>query len=199
MASNEGIVAGNTSAAEGSKALVAADPTQATAAERSSTGARLSPPPDETILKLYKLAVEMADHVSARRALANSFFVGVHTAITALIGVLHPLAPAASSGTPKPFAFASLLVAVAGVMLAATWWLMLRSYRDLNRAKFIVIDKMEERLPVHLFTDEWAVVKEQRAEGWANRYVELGQIERCVPFVFMLFYLGCIALLLLGV
>lgn len=199
MGSNGGAVTGVKPRAEASKAGAQPAPL-AGEADGVGTNAGVQPTPaDAVTLKLYKLAVEMADHVSARRALANSFFVGVHTAITALIGVLHPLTPAASSGTAKPFAFASLLVAVAGVMLAATWWLMLRSYRDLNRAKFIVIDKIEERLPVQLFTDEWAVVKEQRAKGWTNRYVELGQIERCVPFVFMLFYLGCIALLLLGV
>ena len=36
----------------------------------------------------YKLYVEMADRVSARRMLANSFFVGVHTTLTIAFTVL---------------------------------------------------------------------------------------------------------------
>ncbi len=35
-------------------------------------------------LELYKLAVEMADRVSARRATANAFFLTVNTALLAL-------------------------------------------------------------------------------------------------------------------
>jgi hypothetical protein len=155
--------------------------------------------PDATTVKLYKLAVEMADRVSARRALANSFFVGVHTVITALVGVLHPLAPALPSETGRPFPFASLLAAAAGATLAVAWWVMLRSYRDLNRAKFTVINKLEERLPVRIFTDEWAVLKPPQVKSWRGRYTELGQVERLVPVVFFLLYLGSIVLLLLGI
>jgi hypothetical protein len=34
-------------------------------------------------LELYKLAVEMADRISARRALANTFFLTVNTGLAA--------------------------------------------------------------------------------------------------------------------
>lgn len=41
--------------------------------------------------------------------------------------------------------------------MAVVWWLHLRSYRDANRAKSAVINKIEtEYLTVHPFTDEWA-------------------------------------------
>ena len=39
------------------------------------------------IMEQYRLYVEMADRVSQRRALANSFFLTLNTAIFALIGV----------------------------------------------------------------------------------------------------------------
>src|SRR6476661_559695 len=89
-------------------------------------------------LELYKLAVEMADRVSARRALANNFFLAVNSGFVALIG-----------GTGLPW-----YVAVAGVAFAVTWWALLRGYRRLNAAKFRVIEAMEERLPVKIYTDE---------------------------------------------
>lgn len=38
------------------------------------------------ILEQYKLCVEMADRISARRALANTFFVTINAAVLALIG-----------------------------------------------------------------------------------------------------------------
>jgi hypothetical protein len=38
-------------------------------------------------MELYKLAVEMADRVSARRGTANAFFVTVNTALLAFLGL----------------------------------------------------------------------------------------------------------------
>lgn len=116
---------------------------------------------------LYKLAVEMADRISARRAVANSFFL---TISAGLAGVL---------GTAK----LQWYVAVAGIVVAATWWALLKSYRDLNRAKFQVIVAMEERLPVKVFGDEWAILKAN-----PRRYRELGRLERIVPWVFAALY-----------
>src|SRR5918995_6847152 len=76
-------------------------------------------------LELYKLAVEMADRVSARRATANAFFLTVSTALLAFV----------SSGSLNML----WLVALAGIALSGTWWILLKSYRGLNAAKFGVI------------------------------------------------------------
>src|SRR3954467_4119797 len=82
-------------------------------------------------LDLYKLAVEMADRMSARRGVANSFFLTVNTGLTALLG-----------GSDLRW-----YVALAGIVLCVTWWALLRSYRSLNAAKFDVILAMEKSLP----------------------------------------------------
>jgi hypothetical protein len=129
------------------------------------------------VLELYKLAVEMADRVSARRGTANAFFLSVQTAFIGLIGFGFP--KLASSPWWAPAA-----VALAGVTLSATWWLQLRSYRDLNTAKFKGINKIEESLPVKIFADEWEELKKDPITGWRKRYAELGDSERAVPVVF---------------
>ncbi len=41
-----------------------------------------------TVLDLYKMAVEMADRVSARRAGANSFFLTLNTVLAAVVGIV---------------------------------------------------------------------------------------------------------------
>jgi hypothetical protein len=125
-------------------------------------------------LELYKLAVEMADRVSARRATANAFFLTVNTALLAFI----------SSGLDD----ALWLVALAGIALSGTWWVLLKSYRDLNAAKFEVITKMENNLDAKVFGDEWKVLKEERQEGWQGRYAEFGVVERFVPLIFAALY-----------
>jgi hypothetical protein len=118
-------------------------------------------------LDLYKLAVEMADRISARRGVANTFFLTVNTGLAALLG-----------GDELRW-----YVAGAGIVLCAAWWALLKSYRDLNRAKFDVILVMEQRLPVHPFGDEWNELRK-------SRYRELGRVERIVPALFALVYVA---------
>ena len=49
--------------------------------------------PDQRILELYKLTVEMADRVSARRAGANAYFITVQGALVAALGFLASRTP----------------------------------------------------------------------------------------------------------
>ncbi|MFC8716192.1 hypothetical protein [Kitasatospora sp. NPDC057198] len=143
------------------------------------------------VLELYKLAVEMADRVSARRGTANAFFLSVQTALIAVMGLSFPeLAQA-------PW-WASAALSAAGLALSATWWLQLRSYRDLNSAKFAVINGLENGLPVRIFADEWRYLKQDPVPPLRNRYAELGFSERGVPWVFAAIYLFVFAGRLLG-
>ena len=123
------------------------------------------PPPG--YLDLYKLAVEMADRISARRGVANTFFLTVNTGLAALLG-----------GDELRW-----YAAAAGIVLRTAWWALLKSYRDLSTAKFEVINGMEARLPVQLFSDEWERLQK-------SRYRELGQVERLVPVLFALVYVA---------
>jgi hypothetical protein len=138
--------------------------------------------PDPRVLELYKTAVEMADRVSARRSTANAFFLTAQTALVAVIGVTTP-------NLLKAPWWTALAVALAGVILSVSWWLQLRSYRDLNRAKFAVINSMEEQLPVKIFSDEWDNLKKAPVKSWRRRYTELGTVERIIPGVFALLYI----------
>lgn len=132
----------------------------------------------EGYLEIYKLAVEMADRISARRALASTFFLTALSSLLVVIGL----------ATKDEWAFA-----LPGLLLALTWWLLLRSYRLLNRAKFRVIHKMEEGLPLRPFTDEWPItelvseneiVQFRKMKALRGRYAELGVLEQTVPTIF---------------
>jgi hypothetical protein len=137
---------------------------------------------DVTRLELYKLAVEMADRVSARRALANTFFLTANTGVAALLGGTSP----------------RWYLPAAGIALAIAWWGLLQSYRALNRAKFEVINAIEPDLPVQLFTDEWRHLKNRDGSSAGSSpvlkrlagYRELGTIERIVPLVFIAIYVA---------
>ncbi len=134
--------------------------------------------PPEGYLELYKLAVEMADRVSARRATANTFFLTANTALFVFI-----------NANPSRLLW---LASAAGTLLSLAWWLLLKSYRDLNKAKFDVILGMEKVLPARVFGDEWKMLKEDRPRGWRGRYAEFSTVERFVPFIFIVLYLAAL-------
>lgn len=134
------------------------------------------------------MAVEMADRVSARRASANSFFFTVQAGLAVAMG---GFAVRTGGSTPEPDAFVLTLAAVAGALISGSWWLLLRSYRDLNSAKFKVISKIErEHLSLQPFDDEWQFLKRDPIGPWRQRYAEQGQVERVVPIVFLVLYIS---------
>lgn len=142
-----------------------------------SPGPTPSPPSDAQLMDLYKLAVEMADRVSARRGVANSFFVALQSAILSSLGFL--------SGRDAD-RWVLVAVCVSGAVTSATWFVLLRSYRTLNRAKFTVITHLEQRLAYQVFADEWVALQNDPIKRWRPRYAELGTVERVVPAVFLL-------------
>jgi hypothetical protein len=156
-----------------------------------------------TRLDLYKLAVEMADRVSARRAGANNFFFTLHAALAAFVGIVSSARMAPPKGALPTFdAFGLVVTAIAGVVLSFTWWQLLRYYRRLNRAKFAVIIRMEASLPERPFTDEWAELHpgerpgpddrphENALKRWLrrSRHREASVVEQVVPLVFAAIY-----------
>jgi hypothetical protein len=136
-------------------------------------------------MEIYKLTVEMADRVSARRAIANAFFLTVNTTLVAVVG----LRSETSSSALLPVS-----VCVAGIAVATCWWFLLRNYRHLNEAKFAVINRIEdEHLPIKPFLDEWAMLGGPESTPGRLMKVraglrQLGTIERVVPVVFGLLY-----------
>ncbi len=99
----------------------------------------------------YKLYVEMADRISARRMLANSFFVGVHTTLTIAFTVL------LKENVLKP----TLLIFapfVALMLFCYVWERVVNSYRQLNSGKYKVVHVLEQMLPVAPYDAEWGQV-----------------------------------------
>jgi hypothetical protein len=139
------------------------------------------------VLEQYKLYVEMADRVSARRGLANTFFLTLNTAVFTTIGFFWKDRPEASRW---------LLVFPLIVLLAQcmAWFWIVRSYRQLNSGKWAVVGALEKRLPASpWWRAEWEALG--RGEDPA-KYWPLTHIEQLVPLLFAVTYLaGFIAII----
>ena len=164
--------------------------------------------PDDatTTLELYKLAVEMADRTSARRAGTNSFFLTLNTAFAAFMGIVSSARKPLPHGSLPSFDSVGLVVtAVAGGVLSLAWWALLRYYRRLNGAKFDVINEIETHLPIQPYTREWELLhpaEPLREDAKDNRMLTIRQrlrrrtkhreasvVEQVVPFAFLAIYI----------
>lgn len=130
--------------------------------------------PLPAVLDQYKLYVESANQISTRRLTANSFFLTINTGLAALIGYL--------IGKQSVAVTVALLgVPIAGMVLCYVWFRQIRSYRDLNEAKFKVIHIIEESLPFRMFDAEWEALG--RGENSKN-HKSFSDTEKIVPWVF---------------
>ena len=138
------------------------------------------------VLEQYKLYVEMADRISQRRGLTNTFFLTFNTAIFTAVSVFLQQKP-----TQGDWSLMLPLLVVLGECYA--WFYLVRSYDQLNSAKYRVVGELEERLPASPY---W------RAEWWAlgegkdrKKYWPLTHIEKWIPALFALLYVaGFVAL-----
>lgn len=135
--------------------------------------------PDEIrrhmLLEQYKLYVEMADRISARRQNANTFAHSINAALIGFLSFLQAKGDAINNGEIL------IVIACAGMILNWVWYRMVRSYRDLNTAKFLVIHQIESGLAIRPYAAEWEAVG--RGED-RKLYLPFTHIEIWVPWLF---------------
>jgi hypothetical protein len=133
------------------------------------------------LLEQYKIYVEMADRISARRGLTNTFFLTLNSAIFTVI---------AAFWTTRPHAASWLLIfpTVALIAQCLAWFWLVRSYRQLNAAKYVVIGALEEKLPASPYwRAEWKALGEGKDP---SRYWPLSHLEQWIPVLFAISYAG---------
>jgi hypothetical protein len=138
-----------------------------------------SPEAASAFLEQYKLYVEMADRVSARRGNTNTFFLTLNTTAVTAIGLLW-------SGHLRESKWILAFLFVGLIIECMAWFWLLRSYRQLNSAKYAVIGVMEERLPASPYwSAEWMALGEGQDPA---RYWPLSHIEQWIPSLFAIIY-----------
>jgi hypothetical protein len=141
------------------------------------------------ILDQYKIYVEMADRISARRGLTNTFFLTLNTLILTTVGVFW-------RDRPSTAVWYLVFPLLALLLQCAAWFWLLRSYRQLNSAKYRVIGVMEERLPASPYwRAEWKALGEGRDP---SRYWPLSHLEQWVPVSFAFVYVAAFVIALVA-
>lgn len=117
---------------------------------------------------MYKMYVGSAEEISKQRATSNSFFMTVNAAIITVFVLLG-----------KESDWQTLVaMCVFGILLTFIWRSKIDSYKRLNDAKFILINKMEEKLAAMLFFCEWKLLD-------LRKHTILTAAEKKIPTLFM--------------
>ncbi len=129
------------------------------------------------VLEQYKLYVEMADRISARRSTANTFFLTLNTLV---LGAL-------SACAEKFSRLSVIMLCIAAIVLCYVWKRLINSYRQLNTAKYAVIGEFEKNLPASPYwSAEWNALGEGKDP---KKYKQLTAVEKWVPIIFICLYL----------
>ena len=138
----------------------------------------------DQLLDIYKLHAELADRVSQRREGANRLYVSLHVGLVVFIAALLRFG---FGDAPEHLVLGT--IGGVGALLSVSWFVVIRSYRQLNTEKFRVLHELEKRLPYQFFTLEWdPEVKGERS----NCYWKLAHVEVTLPVIFFAMFLALI-------
>ena len=124
---------------------------------------------NELLLAQWQTCVEMANSISQRRDTMNNIFVTLNLAIMAAVSIVWDIK--------------SILILVAGIVVCVLWLLFIRNYKQLNSAKFDVINGIEKNLPAQPFCEEWAKLQSNK------KYMDGTKLEKWLPVMFIALYI----------
>jgi hypothetical protein len=128
------------------------------------------------LLEQYKLYVDSAQKISERRLHSGNFFLAINSSLVAVFGI------ALSRFGHHRW---NAAIPLTGMLVSFLWFRLVKSYKDLNSTKFIVIHELEAYLPAAMFKYEWHVC----GHGDAKKYRPVTHTEQWIPLIFVGFYL----------
>jgi len=122
------------------------------------------------LLEQYKLFVGTSLDVTSKRLESNKFHLTLNSVVfgfTSYMTILNQH-------------FVIMLFSAIGILISFVWVKNILAYRELNRAKFEVIHKLEICLPARLFKYE--------EECYLDKYHGLTSLEKFYPIIFIILY-----------
>ncbi len=132
------------------------------------------------LLEQYKLYIEMADRVSARRSSTNILFLTLNSMILTAFSFLFEKAPMV---IPQWL----ICLPIGGVvMFNLVWCMLILSYKRLNTAKYSIIVQIEQNLPINPYDKEW---KWLDPGNNIKKHLPFTVLEKYIPIGFILMYI----------
>ena len=138
------------------------------------------------LLEQYKLYVQSAENVSARRVASSQYLLTLNAALVALYGF-----QSNSFGEN----YWTLLVPIVGIPVSLLWYVIIKSHADLNRVKFDVIHEFEQHLPAAIYKYEWSLAD----AGKGKTYRTVTTFEQWIPVLFAVLHVVLAIIIILEI
>lgn len=142
----------------------------------------------DQLLEIYKLHTELADRVSQRREGANRLHVSLLSGFLVFLAALLRFGSGEVT-TPTLLLFSGII----GMAISGSWYIVIRSYRQLNTGKFAALDELEQKLDYPFFRREWQLLERG---GNRNRYWKLTVVETFLPSIFFVLFFSFLVIAL---
>jgi len=129
----------------------------------------------------YKLYIEGIEKISDRRENANKYLLSLNSAIVAGVGFL---INSNIKGSDLSISLAGILIL--GLAISVIFWFLINSYKQLNTGKLAILHKIEKKLPIQMYEEEWILLGEGKDR---SKYYPFSHIEKLIPFLFGFVYL----------
>lgn len=127
---------------------------------------------NDHILEQWKTCAEMANCNSERRINSNNIYIAINAAIIAL--------------TSFSLDYKSIVMSIVGIIVSILWQSTIKSYKELNRVKYRIINEIEKMLPISPYEYEWKLINEE------GKYKRFTYLETFLPWIFIFLYSLCI-------
>ncbi len=122
-------------------------------------------------LEIYKVLVSTITANENRRQQASVVYLGMIAAIVTAVGVVR-------------YNMQLIYPASLIFLISMVWFLTIRYFRRLAKAKFAVVSEIEKDLPVAAFEMEWKMLSEEKKNS-----IDLTHLEMFLP---LFIALGCV-------
>jgi len=132
------------------------------------------------LLEQYKMMVNSTERVTEQRLKVNNLFFTVTSSILSVAIVFGKTLKFSIVGI-----LGMLIITTLSFLISFYWEKLIKSYGDLNRGKFIIINKLEKQLKTNMFAEEWQVLlKEIKYES--NSQTEIKIIKSFRVFIVLI-------------
>jgi hypothetical protein len=135
----------------------------------------------DILLEQYKIYIQTAENISEKRMNTNKFYI---TFLSSIITIFFIILKLFKEDFNYQLIF--ILLSIFGITLSIIWRVNLHSYKQINRAKFKIIHKMEHNLPYRCFEKEWKLLGNGK---FLTKYIKLTNIEFFLPYLYAMLFL----------
>lgn len=132
------------------------------------------------LLEQYKIMVASAEKVTEQRLKVNNLFFTVTSSILSVAFLVGKALDFSVSGI-----IGMLIFTCMALMTSYFWEKLINSYGNLNKGKFAIINKIENRLRTNIFEKEWEILTEE-IKYESNSKTEIKIIKAYRIFIFLI-------------